>query len=266
MTATLTLTFDNLGEAAYLERGEWPSDAPLGRHPSVTVALPALLSALAEEGLTATFFVEASNVALYPAALQAIRDGGHELGHHAWRHEAWGGLRPEREAAILRRGLDAFATAGLTVTGFRPPGGELTPASPALLVAAGLRWCSPVGTQAPYVLDDGVAVIPFRWPLVDAYHVYGRFDLLRVEHGESPDAVAPEAMAQRVLAELAVLRREGGQRTLILHPFLSVDPATRAAVTGLLGEIGALARAGELEVGPGGPLAERLLAAVDPTV
>ena len=62
----IALTFDNLGEAADLERGLWPDDAPLGRHPSVTVALPRLLDELADLDLRATFCVEALNCELYP--------------------------------------------------------------------------------------------------------------------------------------------------------------------------------------------------------
>ena len=42
----ITLTFDNLGEVADLERGRWPADAPLGRHASVTRTLPRILALL----------------------------------------------------------------------------------------------------------------------------------------------------------------------------------------------------------------------------
>ena len=38
--ATISVTFDNLGEAAELERGTWPEGAPLGEHPSVRECLP----------------------------------------------------------------------------------------------------------------------------------------------------------------------------------------------------------------------------------
>ena len=56
------LTFDNLGEAADLERGRWPADAPLGRHASVTRAFwfirsrrAAFASAMAASSSTGTF-------------------------------------------------------------------------------------------------------------------------------------------------------------------------------------------------------------------
>jgi peptidoglycan/xylan/chitin deacetylase (PgdA/CDA1 family) len=258
MTASVTLTFDNLGEAADLQRGLWPADRPLGRHPSARRSLPALLAILHEQRLTATFFVEASNVDLYPDAIAAIARGGHELGHHGWRHEPWATLDRVQEAAILQRGVQAYAHAGIAVRGFRPPGGELTADSPRLLRRAGLRWCSPLGDHAPLV-RDGLAVIPFRWPLVDAYHLAPHFDSVRERLGDPPQPAAPEAMVDRMLGELDGLSADGGHRTLVLHAFLSVQPATLAAVRRLLGELGERARAGRLAVGPGGPLAARLL-------
>jgi peptidoglycan/xylan/chitin deacetylase (PgdA/CDA1 family) len=260
--ARLTLTFDNLGEAADLERGLWPADEPVGRHPSVTQALPALLGTLREQALTATFFVEASNVALYPEALAAILADGHEVAHHGWRHEPWSGLEddPAREAELLERGVAAYAGAGIAVRGFRPPGGELTAASPRLVRAAGLRWCSPAGEHEPLV-RGGVAMIPFRWALVDAFHLSPRFAPLRERLGEPADPAEPEAMTDRLLSVLDALADGGGHRTLVLHPFLSVAPATLSAVTRLLAAIGERARDGRLAVGPGGPLATELLEA-----
>jgi hypothetical protein len=50
------------------------------------------------------------------------------------------------------------------------------------------------------------------------------------------------------------IARDAGQATLILHPFLMLEAAWRDGVGELLAEIGTLARAGELWVGPGGAL------------
>ena len=76
----VSLTFDNLGEVADLERGRWPADAPLGRHASVTRTLPRVLELLASADVRATFFVEGLNAELYPDALRSIADAGHEVG------------------------------------------------------------------------------------------------------------------------------------------------------------------------------------------
>src|ERR1700722_15642397 len=97
---TITLTFDNLGEATALERGTWNRSAPLGADPSVTVALPRLLDELARLGLPATFCVEAINCGLYPAAVREIDARGHELAMHGWGHERWSELDGEHEREL----------------------------------------------------------------------------------------------------------------------------------------------------------------------
>ena len=56
--AAVSLTFDNLGEAAEIELGLRRPDEPRGGHWSVVSALPVVLEELAGAGLAATFFVE----------------------------------------------------------------------------------------------------------------------------------------------------------------------------------------------------------------
>jgi len=239
----IALTFDNLGEAADVERGLWPDDAPLGRHPSVTVALPRLLDELDALGLAATFCVEALNCELYPEAVRGIAARGHELAMHAWRHEQWGELEPEREDALLARGRAAFAAIGLDdVVGFRPPGGELTAASPALLAHHGFTWCSPHGTRRER--SDGLASVPFAWGLVDAYHRLDAFAARRVADGDPEAALDPGATATALLGRLAAEPAP----TLILHPFLMVDDAgwdaARRVLRALAGRRDEIATAG----------------------
>jgi peptidoglycan/xylan/chitin deacetylase (PgdA/CDA1 family) len=252
----LVLTFDNLGEANELERGTWSAGAQLGRHPSVTVALPRLLDELDARELSATFFVEAINCELNPDAVLEIARRGHELGMHGWRHEAWAELSAEEERDALTRGMKAFATLGIDVAGFRPPGGGLTPRSASLLREAGLRWCSPAGGGLG--LRDGLVYVPFDWPFVDAYHLMSRFSPLRVSRGEAAEALEPGALAQRLSAELDALACNGGQQTLILHPFLMVDESWCAGARVVLGRIRRLADAGRLWVVPGGRFADWL--------
>src|SRR5262249_51170155 len=79
-TDTIILTFDNLGEASELERGTRDERFPLGRHPSVTDALPRLLDELGRLQLRATFFIEGINCELNPDAVRAIAARGHEVG------------------------------------------------------------------------------------------------------------------------------------------------------------------------------------------
>lgn len=238
----VVLTFDNLGEASALERGEWPPGAPLGTHESVTIALPWLLDELDAHGLRATFFVEAINCEINPDAVREIDRRGHELGMHAWRHESWGELAPQHETELLTRGVEAFARLETTARGFRPPGGRLLASSPAALTAHGFDWCSPEGTV--FERRDGLTYVPFEWEHVDAYHLTARFDAL-LPHDE-------------VEARLTAAIARPGAMTLILHPFLMLEDAWRAAVARILARIGEQVRGGTSWVVPGGVYADWL--------
>ena len=193
----LALTFDNLDEAA-------------------AGALPPLLDLLDELGLRATYFVEAANAELRPMAVRELAARGHEIGFHAWEHERWGELEPDREAELVERGMAAFARLGVEVEGFRPPGGALTERTLRLLADAGLSWCSPAGEEAYVDADTGIAVLPFRWALVDATYLHPPMGGLL----SAPDAERRLWAALETTPEPAVL---------ILHPFLAVDREVRAA-------------------------------------
>jgi len=215
--ALVSLTFDNLGEVADLERGRWPADAPLGRHASVTRTLPRILALLAELDVRATFFVEGLNAELYPDALREIDAAGHELAFHGWRHERWSELDPAAERASLERGVRALDALGLRPVGFRPPGGNLTTASPALLREHGFAYCSPEGTEVE--TRDGVVLLPFRWELIDAFHYLPHFASLRRRIAGSP-APLPPARLREALGEAL----DGdGFVALLFHPFLLDD-------------------------------------------
>ncbi len=255
LVSTLLLTIDNLGEASALERGE--QGHPTRRDPSVTDALPWLLGELDRHQLTATFFVEAINCELYPDAVREIADRGHELGHHGWSHETWRDLSPEAEREVLTRAVEAFATLGLRPRGFRPPGGTLTDRTPALLRELGFDWCSPAGGD-PY-LEDGLAYVPFDWELVDAYHLMDSFGPLRVARGDPEGRRAPAELADWLAHRLAVRGRE----TLILHPFLMLDPEWSAGVSKVLSAVAEMARDGLTYVVPCGVFADWLRGAID---
>jgi peptidoglycan/xylan/chitin deacetylase (PgdA/CDA1 family) len=274
-THEVVLTFDNLGEASELERGTWPPDQALGRHPSVLTALPRLLSELDALRLRATFFIEAINCELYPDALREIAARGHELGMHGWRHERWSELSADNERSVLQRGARAFAELGLEARAFRPPGGELTPRSPALLHELGFEWCSPAGAGPGRALagagpgralagagpgrtppkvapqrGDGLTLVSFDWELVDAYHLMQSFGDLRVRRGAAREPLAPDELAGRL--ERAITEQSGGLQTLILHPFLMLDPAWWEGARAVLASLARLADQGRAWVGPGG--------------
>jgi peptidoglycan/xylan/chitin deacetylase (PgdA/CDA1 family) len=242
--AAVSLTFDNLGEAAEIELGLRAPDEPRGGHWSVVSALPVVLEELAGAGLSATFFVEGVNAEIYPEALAGIAAAGHEVGFHAWCHEDWGGLTPAQEAENLDRGLVALRALGLDVTGFRPPGGLIGRETAALLAARGVRYCSPAGS-APG-LDDGVAMLPFAWPAVDVFHVLPQFAALRAHVSGSEEAGGPDAVRAALLSAIDRAVADGGHAVLVLHTWMA--EGVRDALRKVLARCAAGAAAGELWV------------------
>jgi peptidoglycan/xylan/chitin deacetylase (PgdA/CDA1 family) len=211
----LSLTFDNLGEAAEIELGAVAPDAPLGGHPTATEVLPALLGELAPRRLAATFFVEGLNAEVYPELLVEVDTAGHEVGYHAWRHEQWSNLDAADQAENLARGQRAFAELGLEMAGLRPPGGALGAGGLEVLRDAGLRYCSPAGSGAG--ADDGLALLPFRWRDVDAASVLPGLDSVREEMAGQAGPVDPGAFLGSLEGELERLAREGGYLAIVLH-------------------------------------------------
>ncbi len=214
----LSLTFDNLGEAAELEMGAVSVDAPLGRHVTATEVVPALLDRLAERGLSATFFVEGLNTELYPELLQTIDAAGHEVAYHAWRHEEWASLSPAAQADNLAHGLAGFEGLGLRVAGLRPPGGGLGAGGVDVLREAGMRYCSPAGRGAGEA--GGVALLPFQWRHVDAACVLPPLGPVREQMTGSSDPLDPSAFVAFLEDEVKGLAQDGGYMAIILHPFM----------------------------------------------
>lgn len=262
----LCLSFDNLGEAAELELGGQP-DAP-GEHFTAKRVLPALLEALGERGIAATFFVEGLNAELYPESLKSIAAAGHEVGYHAWRHEQWGDLSAEEQAANLRRGIEAFrglggdmgGERGIAVTGLRPPGGQLGAGGLDVLREAGLRFASPAGEGAG--VEDGMAVLPFQWQHVDATCILPPLAPAREQITGSPDPLDPATFAAHLEMEIERLEADGGFVTIVLHLSL-LDWLGEERLGDLLDRLAARSRDGDLWLARCADVADHVLANPD---
>jgi hypothetical protein len=253
--SALSLTFDNLGEAAELEAGA--AVAEPGRHFTATQVLPEILAMLAERELAATFFVEGLNTELYPDLLREIDARGHEVAYHAWRHEQWGELSMEEQADNLARGLAGFASIGLELAGMRPPGGLLGAGGLDVLRAAGLRYCSPAGTGAGE--DLGIALLPFQWRHVDAACTLPGLGAAREQIGGCANPVDPQAFVASLTAQIDGLVQNGSFAAIVLHPAM-LDWLGREQLATLLDRVAAAADRNELQVGRCADLADLVLA------
>jgi peptidoglycan/xylan/chitin deacetylase (PgdA/CDA1 family) len=257
--AALSLSFDNLGEAAEVQLGAAPMPTgPVGEHFTAREVLPALLAELERHSLEATFFVEGVNAGLYADALRTISAQGHEVGYHAWCHEDWGGLSAAEQADNLARGLEAFARLGLGTTGMRPPGGLLGDGGLDAIRAAGLRYCSPAGEGLGR--DDGVAVVPFQWRHVDATCVLPPLALVREQMAGSPDPLEPGAFVEYMLGQVDRLVAGGGHLTIVLHLFMIERWLGRGLLDALLDRIELAAKHEGVWVAPCAGVAEHVLA------
>jgi peptidoglycan/xylan/chitin deacetylase (PgdA/CDA1 family) len=234
----LSVTFDNLGEAAEVQLG---ADPPEGEHESVTRSLPRVLDLLQRHGVQATFFCEGLNAERYPDALREIASRGHEVAYHAWCHEQWGELSPDEEEENLRRGMEAFRGLGLDLRGFRPPGGETSDRTAELLRDAGFAYVSPAGSRAR------AGVLPFRWEEVDAFHVLPVFEEQRAQLLGSPEAGGVDAIRGHMLGAVRRVAEEGGSAAIVLHN--GMIEMEEEVVDELLAEAQRRAEAGDLRLG-----------------
>lgn len=215
--AALSLTFDNLGEAADIAFGLLPKDTACGRHFTATEVLPRLLQLL--QGTTATYFIEGINATIYPDQVRGVAEAGHEVGLHAWQHEGWGALHTATQKELLQRGLEAMARLGIRPEGFRPPGGVASADALALLREHGFTYCSPFATH-PSRAQDGMVLLPFQWRHVDAYLLDPVLGFFRAAHG-LPEPPAPPGDWQRILDEsLDAALARGEHLTVIFHAYL----------------------------------------------
>lgn len=219
--AAISITLDNMGEAADLYRGTWPAEAEIGCHYSVVESLPRILDLLAESGVRATYFIEGWNAGVYGEAIHSLHDAGHEIACHGWQHEPWTQLDPDTERELLRRSIDGFEKHSLRLSGFRPPGGVLTKSTPAILRELGFTYCSPAG-RAP-AIDENVAYLPFDWQGIDAYYYSEGFAGLRKIKEDPEPPVPPEIFAERVESIIEDRVDSGGYTALLFHPFLEIQ-------------------------------------------
>ena len=73
--------------------------------------------------------------------------------------------------------------------------------------------------STPSRLGD-LAVLPFRWPLLDAYFYLPHFAALRRANGDPEEPMPPAALRDAVLGALDEHVRGDGHLVLLFHPFL----------------------------------------------
>jgi peptidoglycan/xylan/chitin deacetylase (PgdA/CDA1 family) len=219
--ACITLTMDNMGEAADLNRGLWPKDKPIGSHFSVTEKLPLMLDLLDKYHISATYFVEGWNCPVYTDTIQHIQKRGHEIGFHAYQHEVWKNLDAETEVGNLDKSVKGAEAIGVHYKGFRPPGGLVTDRTLGLMKQKGMNYLSPAAERPALV--DGIAMVPFQWESIDAYFYMASTAALRKGKGDTEEPLSPQVLKNRLFKRIDEVVEEGGYLALLFHPFLQTE-------------------------------------------
>jgi peptidoglycan/xylan/chitin deacetylase (PgdA/CDA1 family) len=234
----LCLTFDNLGEARNVFTGK--SALPDPTADGVAIGYPNILNLLAKFDLRATFFVEGWSALHYGGVIDALLEGGHEIGMHGWIHEDFASLSCLTARQYVSDGLAVLKLRGVRPAGFRAPGGKIGAYGRDILAEAGFSYDSSVDTalslEMPpdidsYVgdglrrLPNGLIQIPWQWFMIDA-----------IQYLFSPDGFRdPADLVGYWGGVLHNVARANGFLTMIFHAHVTgVDPARLDAMEQIL--------------------------------
>lgn len=192
----------------------------MGRY-GPTVAVPRILDTYRRLGLKQTFFMPGWVMQTYPATVEAILEGGHEIGHHSWRHEDPMSHSDEREAELFGRAMEVHVRlTGRKPRGYRAPVYNATPAILDRLIAEGFVYDSSLmADEIPYLMKTPAGElleIPPHWGC-DDWPPFAHFE----EIGYLMPVRGPSDGLRAFFEEYEAARRVGGFWMPVLHPFLT---------------------------------------------
>ena len=215
----LSLTFDNLGEAAELEMGALRRRCAAGRPLHRDRVVPALLDRLAERELAATFFVEGLNAELYPELLQTIDASGPRgrlprLAPRAMGRDEHRRSRPRIWRAALPPSSGSGSRSPVCV---RPAVGSARAGWMSCARRACVTAPPPVAGRArtatsPCCRSSGATSTPAA--------CCRRLPAAREQMTGSSDPVEPADFVASLEAAIAGLATAGGFMAVVLHPFM----------------------------------------------
>ena len=240
--AAAVFTFDMDAESAILfEHPESASWLDVMSHQAYgpRTGGPRILRILDRQQVRATFFVPGYTAERWPETVRAVRDAGHEIGHHGYLHEGAHSAPDEAtEEGRLVRGLEALdAVLGVRPVGYRAPMWEATDRLPTLLARHGFLYDSSLmDADHPYLLATAeaqdastIVELPIHWSLDD----WEPYNYLPGITGTGLIASPADVLARWSL-ELEALVDEGGLFVLTNHPFISGRASRAVALETLI--------------------------------
>jgi len=177
-----------------------------------------LLELFAGHGVRSTIFVPGRICELYPQAVRAAAQAGHEIADHMWEH------RVPNDPALEAEHL-GLSMAALERTAGQRPVGTRSAHTRTLLQRQGFLYTSEdSAAQLPYYIRDGgpegnyMLNLPFHYAIDDA--MYFSFAWLGSDHA-AQRITDPDRVFDLWWAAFREQYRRGGYLNIVMHPFVS---------------------------------------------
>ena len=192
----------------------------MGRY-GPTVAVPRILETYRRLALKQSFFIPGWCLERYPDTIEAIMNGGHEIGHHGWIHEDPVATKGTPQTEAFEKALDAHQRiTGQLPQGYRAPVYNVTQQVIDLMIRHGLRYDSSLmADDVPYAMQTSEGRLwemPVHWG-TDDWPPFAHYD----EIGYMMPVRAPSDGLKGFWEEFEAQYEAGGFFMLILHPFLT---------------------------------------------
>ncbi len=192
----------------------------MGRY-GPTVAVPRILNTYKKLGLQQSFFIPGWCLETYPDAVEAILEGGHEIGHHGWIHEDPIATKGDAQVAAFQKAMEAHQRiVGGKPEGYRAPVYNVTQQVIDLLIEGGFRYDSSLmADDIPYRMetkDGALWEMPVHWG-TDDWPPFAHYD----EIGYMMPVRGPSTGLEGFWEEFDAQYEAGGFFMLIVHPFLT---------------------------------------------
>jgi peptidoglycan/xylan/chitin deacetylase (PgdA/CDA1 family) len=213
----VTLTFDLDIETPWVVENPGVSSRPgvlSMAHYAPRVAVPLILSTLERLDVKSTFFIPGKSAEDFPASVEAIVAGGHEIAVHGYTHDPPSSLAQEEEEVQLERATQILRACGLDIVGYRAPLYEISKHTTKLLQKHGFRYSSNLMDDIkPYKhADTDIIELPVHW-IMDDWVQFG--------HG-TDDGLERNATCAHVnqlwMEEFQAIYELGGLFMLTMHP------------------------------------------------
>jgi peptidoglycan-N-acetylglucosamine deacetylase len=253
---SVSITFDVDAETATYALGDAYINKPTRLSEarfSVVRGVPRILDLFKRFDLRTTFFVPGWTAEAYPHVVEAILEGGHEIGHHGYVHSKVTDASSQAQLDEIEKGFEALERVGAQrPVGYRNPMGEMSMESLKLVHDAGFKYDSSfMGDDRPYIEKFGeieLLELPWHWS-TDDWPYFG----VDGDFGGTPQRA--QNWFDVVWAEFEHARDEGRNVSIVCHPEIIGRGYRFAQLEKFVGEV---VKTGDAWISPAAELADHV--------